>query len=176
MAPLPLAKIGKEVIKTVSKPLAKRIKVECTRYDSTQRILVNLGQGANRITHRLEKWSDGEKVKYIPPLKKNEAIQDGADLLGEAIVFGVAIGAVVWEYDHSKDKAEAKEERRLREIEERDLRIVALEEAVAAQSERIDVLLHSSFVGGAARLDQWDLCSGNDGQTSNYMKSPRFHR
>jgi len=62
-------------------------------------------------------WSEGFKVRSIPPLEENEAITRGADLLGEAIVFGVSVSVVVWEYNRSNEKAKAKEEKRLLEIE-----------------------------------------------------------
>lgn len=90
-------------------------------------------------------WSEGFKVRSIPPLEEKEAIQKGSDLLGEAIVFGVSAGVVVWEYNRSNEKAKAKEEKRLLEIEAEnddmdeklhalDVRIEALEKAVKAQN------------------------------------------
>ena len=90
-------------------------------------------------------WSEGFKVRSIPPLEENEAITRGADLLGEAIVFGVSVSVVVWEYNRSNEKAKAKEEKRLLEIEAEndemdeklhalDVRIEALEKAVKAQN------------------------------------------
>ena len=84
-------------------------------------------------------------MRRIPPLEEKDAIQNGADLLGEAIVFGVSVGVVVWEYNRSNEKAKAKEEKRLLEIEAEndemdeklhalDVRIEALEKAVKAQN------------------------------------------
>ena len=83
-------------------------------------------------------------MRSIPLLEEKEAIQKGADLLGESIVFGVSVGVVVWEYNRSNEKAKAKEEKRLLEIEAEndmeeklhslDVRIEALEKAVKAQN------------------------------------------
>ena len=140
-----LAKIGSLLIKTLSKPVAKRIKTDFTRYDLTRRFLVGMGQSTHRLTTRMTIWSEGFKVRSIPPLEEKEAIQKGADLLGEAIVFGVSVGVVVWEYNRSNEKAKAKEEKRLLEIEVEnddmdeklhalDVRIEALEKAVKAQN------------------------------------------
>uniref|UniRef100_A0A6U0KJX9 OPA3-like protein n=1 Tax=Minutocellus polymorphus TaxID=265543 RepID=A0A6U0KJX9_9STRA len=147
MAPaaLPLAKIGSLLIKTLSKPVAKRIKTDFTRYGLTRRFLVGMGQSTHQLTTRMTIWSEGFKVRSIPPLEENEAITKGADLLGEAIVFGVSVGVVVWEYNRSNEKAKAKEEKRLLEIEAEndemdemlhalDVRIEALEKAVKAQN------------------------------------------
>ena len=125
--------------------MAKRIKADFTRYDLTRRILVGMGQSTHRLTTRMTIWSEGFKVRSIPPLEEKEAIQKGADLLGEAIVFGVSVGVVVWEYNRSNEKAKAKEEKRLLEIEAEnddmdeklhalDIRIEALEKAVKAQN------------------------------------------
>ena len=140
-----LAKIGSLLIKTLSKPVAKRIKTDFTRYDLTRRFLIGMGQQTHRLTTRMTIWSEGFKVRSIPPLEEKEAIQKGADLLGEAIVFGVSVGVVVWEYNRSNEKAKAKEEKRLLEIEAEnddmdeklhalDVRIEALEKAVKAQN------------------------------------------
>lgn len=125
--------------------MAKRIKADFTRYDLTRRFLVGMGQSTHRLTTRMTIWSEGFKVRSIPPLEEKEAIQKGADLLGEAIVFGVSVGVVVWEYNRSNEKAKAKEEKRLLEIEAEnddmdeklhalDVRIEALEKAVKAQN------------------------------------------
>lgn len=138
-------KIGSLLIKTLSKPVAKRIKRDFARYATTQQILVGLGQSTHRLTTRMTIWSEGFKVRSIPPLEEKEAIQKGADLLGETIVFGVSVGVVVWEYNRSNEKAKAKEEKRLLEIEAEnddmeeklhslDLRIEALEKVVKAQN------------------------------------------
>lgn len=125
--------------------MAKRIKTDFTRYDLTRRFLVGMGQSTHRLTTRMTIWSEGFKVRSIPPLEEKEAIQKGSDLLGEAIVFGVSAGVVVWEYNRSNEKAKAKEEKRLLEIEAEnddmdeklhalDVRIEALEKAVKAQN------------------------------------------
>mmetsp|Transcript_14176 Transcript_14176/g.30766 ORF Transcript_14176/g.30766 Transcript_14176/m.30766 type:complete len:282 (+) Transcript_14176:108-953(+) len=159
MAPaaLPLAKIGSLLIKTLSKPLAKRIKRDFARYATTQRILVGLGQSTNRLTTRMTIWAEGFKVRSIPPLEEKEAIQKGADLLGESIVFGVSVGVVVWEFNRSNEKAKAKEEKRLLEIEAEnddmeeklhslDLRIEALEKVVKAQSNSLYLYTGQRYV------------------------------
>jgi len=159
MAPaaLPIAKIGSLLIKTLSKPVAKRIKTDFTRYDLTRRFLVGMGQSTHRFTTRMTIWSEGFKVRSIPLLEENEAITRGADLLGEAIVFGVSVSVVVWEYNRSNEKAKAKEEKRLLEIEAEndemdeklhalDVRIEALEKAVKAQN-------HSLLYSGQRYVD-----------------------
>mmetsp|Transcript_2362 Transcript_2362/g.5353 ORF Transcript_2362/g.5353 Transcript_2362/m.5353 type:complete len:284 (+) Transcript_2362:98-949(+) len=159
MAPaaLPIAKIGSLLIKTLSKPVAKRIKTDFTRYGLTRRFLVGMGQSTHHFTTRMTIWSEGFKVRSIPPLEENEAITRGADLLGEAIVFGVSVSVVVWEYNRSNEKAKAKEEKRLLEIEAEndemdemlhalDVRIEALEKAVKAQN-------HSLLYSGQRYVD-----------------------
>jgi len=44
---------------------------------------------------RLRIWTSGVKKRSgykIPPLTEERAIDDGADLLGETFIFGVAVG------------------------------------------------------------------------------------
>ena len=98
-------------------------------------------------------WSEGFKVRSIPPLEENEAITRGADLLGEAIVFGVSVSVVVWEYNRSNEKAKAKEEKRLLEIEaendEMDEKLHALDVRIEALERQSRLRIIRSYILGS---------------------------
>jgi hypothetical protein len=105
-----LAKLAGLLIKTLSKPVSKRIKHEFSRYELTQRMLIGIGQTSHSITSRMTIWSAGYKVRSITPLEKDKALSMGAELVGESFIVMVSGGWIVWEYNRGKDKDRAKEE------------------------------------------------------------------
>jgi len=107
-AALPIAKITGLLIKTLSKPMAKRLKKEALKHPSLSTILLHMGQFTHASTQRLTLLSQGFKVKSVNPLLEENAIAKGAEILGETIVFSVACGVVIWEYSSSQAKAEKK--------------------------------------------------------------------
>lgn len=142
---LPITKLAGLLVKTLSKPLSKRIKHEFSRYQITQRILIGIGQTTHTITSRMTIWSAGYQVRSITPLEPEKAMQDGAEFLGESIVFLISGTVVVWEYNRSNEKARLKEqkeredERQQREalrakLRTLDKRLHALEEVVKSNS------------------------------------------
>jgi hypothetical protein len=133
---LPITKLAGLFIKTLSKPLSKRIKHDFSRYQITQRILVGIGQTNHAITSRLTIWSAGYQVRSITPLEPEQAMKEGAEFVGESIVFLVSGGVVVWEYNRSNEKAR-KNELKVRE-EARQQR-----EALKAKLSTLDKRLHA---------------------------------
>jgi hypothetical protein len=105
-----LAKLAGLLIRTLSKPVSKRIKHEFSRYELTQQILIGIGQTSHSITSRLTIWSAGYKVRSITPLEKDKALSTGAEFVGESFIVMVSGGWIVWEYNRGKDKDRAKEE------------------------------------------------------------------
>jgi len=107
-----VAKLAGLFIKTLSKPLSKRIKHDFSRSTTTQGMLIGIGQMTHSITTRLTVWSAGYKVTSIKPLESDEALKRGAEFLGESIVFLTAGGVIIWEYSSTKAKEKIKEETR----------------------------------------------------------------
>jgi optic atrophy 3 protein len=131
-------------VKTLAKPVSNRIKKEFSRLEFTQNILVSVGQGAHNFTNRLSIWSSGYKVRSIPPLERNIALQNGAEVVGETFVFGVSFALLIYEVNRSKAADERKnaiatEERHALQakLNTLDIRLVALEEVVASNSRSI---------------------------------------
>lgn len=50
------------------------------------------------------------KPVAVPPLNEAMATELGANLLGEAIIFGIGAGVLIWEYVRSSIKDSKKEE------------------------------------------------------------------
>lgn len=136
------------MIKTLSKPVSKRIKKDFSRTKATQGLLVSLGQATHSLTSRMTIWSAGYKVRSITPLEEDVALSRGADIVGETFVLMVTAGTMIWEYNRSKAKETAKDEKRRAEAKaERealqenfkalDERLSAVEEVVKYNSESI---------------------------------------
>jgi hypothetical protein len=67
-----LAKLAGLLIKTLSKPVAKRIKSQMIKYDVTRDGLIWVGQSTHVLTTRMTIWSSGYKVRSINPLEEGE--------------------------------------------------------------------------------------------------------
>jgi len=148
-----LTKLAGLLVKTLAKPLSKRIKTDFSRYQTTQNLLVGVGQLTHQVTSRMTIWSAGYKVRSIKPLEAEDAVKKGAEIIGESFVFLVAGGVVVVEYDSSSKKAKLKEEKRLlqmkkendeldRKLNALDARLKALEKVVVKN--RMELLKNTS--------------------------------
>jgi len=142
--------------------MSKRVKHEFSRYEFSREMLVSIGQMTHAVTSRMQIWSAGYKVRSITPLEREVALSRGAEFVGEAFVFTVAGGVVVWEYNKSKEKEMEKEMKRHNQVVEEaerlqaklnalDARLVALEEVVKANSESIFHLGKKKYVEPKAK-------------------------
>mmetsp|Transcript_19838 Transcript_19838/g.28084 ORF Transcript_19838/g.28084 Transcript_19838/m.28084 type:complete len:200 (+) Transcript_19838:106-705(+) len=141
---LPIAKLASLLVKTLSKPVSKRIKHEFAQYETTQRLLVGIGQASHQLSSRMTIIASGYKVRSIKPLEHEKAMSSGADFVGESFVLLVSAGIVVYEFDRSSKKEEKKRQL-LREEQEAldakllslDARLKALEKVVKSNSQSI---------------------------------------
>jgi len=136
MAPLPIAKLASLFIKTLAKPAAKKIKLECSRSQLTQDLLVGIGQVTHSVTSRMTIWSEGYKVRTIKPLQRETAMTRGAEFVGEAFIFSVGGGLVVWEYNKKADEDDKKKIVAKERLEKIESRIESLEQRIKIYSER----------------------------------------
>jgi optic atrophy 3 protein len=148
-----VTKIAGLLVKTLAKPVSKRIKTEFSKYEVTQRLLVRIGQLYHGFTSRMEIWSAGYKIRTINPIAEEKALKDGAEVVGESFVLGVSVTLVVFEYNRSAKKeaekierqqAEAAAERKelQRKLRALDLRLHALERTVEKNSRSMFAVLH----------------------------------
>lgn len=134
------------MVKTIAKPLSKRIKHDFSRFQVTQKILIGIGQASHRVTSQMTIWSAGYRVRSITPLEPDKAMKVGAEFVGEAFVFTVSGGIVVWEYNRSRESAAAKSEKIQKEARQQrealqaklktlDVRLQAIEEVMKSNSQ-----------------------------------------
>eukprot|EP00898_Chlorokybus_atmophyticus_P000199 jgi/Chlat1/117/Chrsp1S03217 len=112
MAVLPLAKLGTLVIRTLSKPLAQRVKKEAVNRPGFRKVIVGFAQAYHRINVRLARQLYGgqEAQEQIRPLNEERAIQNAADFIGETVIFSIASGVVLFEYNRSSQKERRKDD------------------------------------------------------------------
>ncbi|PAN05870.1 hypothetical protein GQ55_1G156200 [Panicum hallii var. hallii] len=115
---LPVAKLGTLLLKTMSKPIATRLKTEASRHPKFRQLIINLAQANHRISTNIQRRVYGHATNVeIRPLNEEKAVQAAADLIGELFVFSVAGAAVIFEVQRSARSEARKEEARKNEIE-----------------------------------------------------------
>ncbi|EES06631.1 hypothetical protein BDA96_04G127800 [Sorghum bicolor] len=115
---LPVAKLGTLLLKTMSKPIATRLKTEASRHPKFRQLIINLAQANHRISTNIQRRVYGHSTSVeIRPLNEEKAVQAAADLIGELFVFSVAGAAVIFEVQRSARSEARKEEARKKEIE-----------------------------------------------------------
>ncbi|CAN6244131.1 unnamed protein product [Urochloa humidicola] len=115
---LPVAKLGTLLLKTMSKPIATRLKTEASRHAKFRQLIINLAQANHRISTNIQRRIYGHATNVeIRPLNEEKAVQAAADLIGELFVFSVAGAAVIFEVQRSARSEARKEEARKKEIE-----------------------------------------------------------
>ncbi|KAG2578244.1 OPA3-like protein isoform X1 [Panicum virgatum] len=115
---LPVAKLGTLLLKTMSKPIATRLKTEASRHPKFRQLIISLAQANHRISTNIQRRVYGHATNVeIRPLNEEKAVQAAADLIGELFVFSVAGAAVIFEVQRSARSEARKEEARKNEIE-----------------------------------------------------------
>ncbi|XP_045468371.1 putative OPA3-like protein CG13603 [Harmonia axyridis] len=124
----PIAKLGALLVKQISKPIANAIK-EKAKISPVFRKYVCLPPAQLyywcELKAKLWVLNLGKPVS-IPIYNEDMAIELGANLLGEGIIFFIAAGIVVAEYSRSYRKEAAKEAARKEEMEELQLSLKEL--------------------------------------------------
>lgn len=142
MASFPVIKLVGLTIKTLAKPISKRIKHELTRYKTGTILLSNLGEGIHQITSRFTIWSSGYSVRYVKPLETEKALKNGSEVVGESFLLLVSGTLVIYENRKSKERERQKEQKTKSEREEfrnelhkLNIRIDELENKIIQQEE-----------------------------------------
>uniref|UniRef100_A0A0D6R691 OPA3-like protein n=1 Tax=Araucaria cunninghamii TaxID=56994 RepID=A0A0D6R691_ARACU len=138
---LPLAKLGTLAIRTLSKPIASRIKVQAAHHPRFRKLIVEFAQVNHKFSTNLQRRIYGHSTKVaVRPLDEEKAVQAATDLLGELFVFSVGVGAVIFEVQRSARSEARKEETRKQELEELRQRDDGLAREVVLLKQRIDEL------------------------------------
>lgn len=115
---LPLLKLGTLALRTVSKPIANRLKQQAGKHAKFRQFIVGIAQANHRLTTTVQRRIYGHATDVeIRPLNEEKAVQAAADLFGELFIFAVAGAAVIFEWQRSSRSEARKEEARRQELE-----------------------------------------------------------
>lgn len=140
VAALPVAKLASLLVKTLAKPMSKRVKTSFIKSEIGKSVLISIGQLTHSLTTRMTIWSAGFKVRSIQPLENEAALVQGSEFIGEAFIFTVAGGIVVYEYNKSKEKETAKEEKLAADMMKQEEKLNTLQEKFDAISKQLTSL------------------------------------
>jgi len=90
-------KVVSLLIKTLSKPIANRLKLSAQEHPKFRTVCVGLAQSLHRYESRLTSGIFAQAHPVIRPLSDTKAIQNGANFLSEAFLFSVAVALIVAE-------------------------------------------------------------------------------
>ncbi|KAH8268008.1 hypothetical protein KR018_005961 [Drosophila ironensis] len=109
----PAAKLGVLAIKQISKPIANVIKSNAKSSPYFRKyICMPPAQFYNWVEVKTKMWAlnMGGKSVNVPPLNEAMAIELGANLLGEFIIFAIGAGLLIFEYSRQTIKENKKTE------------------------------------------------------------------
>ncbi|XP_071962892.1 optic atrophy 3 protein homolog [Antedon mediterranea] len=139
MVAFPMIKLVSLAMKQISKPLAKRIQVSAKNNSFVRRyICMPPAQLHHWLEVNLKMRSLGlGNPKNVKPLPEEAAVELGAEMLGEGIVFSVAVGTIVFEYWRQSRKEEQKEDVQTEGIRSLNERVSELEILLEQQDARL---------------------------------------
>jgi hypothetical protein len=124
-------------VRQLSKPVAAGVKSAAISSDAFKAVLAASGQGLHRIRIQVERAAAGKvALSNISPLSNDRAVANGAELLGEVIMYSIAGVTVTYEWSKSK-KESAEKERKAEKAE-----IKRLEENRVNEHRQWDELRH----------------------------------
>uniref|UniRef100_A0A6N2KEI2 OPA3-like protein n=1 Tax=Salix viminalis TaxID=40686 RepID=A0A6N2KEI2_SALVM len=113
---LPLLKLGTLALKTLSKPLASKLKQQAALHPKFRQFIINIAQTNHRITTRTQRRIYGHATDVeIRPLNEEKAVQAAVDLIGEVFIFTELLSFLV--VQRSAKSETRKEEKRKQELE-----------------------------------------------------------
>lgn len=108
----PAAKLGVLAIKQVSKPIASIIKSKAKEHQLFRNyICMPPAQLYNWVEVKTKMWAlNLGKPVNVPPLTEAMAVELGANLLGEIIIFAIGAGVLIFEYARQTSNEAKKQE------------------------------------------------------------------
>ncbi|XP_068683415.1 optic atrophy 3 protein homolog [Montipora foliosa] len=144
----PLFKLVSLAVKQVSKPVVNSLKTAAKQSDFFRKYICTWpGQGYHwletKVKMQLMGLSGPEKVQ---PLSEQKAVDVGAELLGESLVFGIATVMLFFEYRRGQKKEEKKEDLQNQKLIDLQNQVKELEltiETNSAQVRELTRLVHA---------------------------------
>ncbi|XP_013781849.1 optic atrophy 3 protein homolog [Limulus polyphemus] len=171
----PIAKLGILAVRQLSKPLASRIKARAKRsYFFRTYICMPPAQ----LYHWMEvnvkmRMLNLGKPTEVPKLNENMAIDLGAELLGEVIIFSIAAASITAEYIRSSLKEKEKEAERERNFINLENEINDLRFTVDRQEAEIRHLTRAYYALQQNQLDNKQYKSKPPNPTSESSDKPK---
>ncbi|XP_074565902.1 OPA3-like protein [Curcuma longa] len=165
---LPLLKLGLLAFRTLSKPIASRLKQQAGNYPKFRELIIDLAQANHRLTTNIQRRLYGQATDVkIRPLNEERAVQSAVDLFGEVFVFSVAGAAIIFEVQRSARSEARKEEMRREELEALKQQEEVLTKEVEELTEKLKVLEH--LARGRGLLSIFGVTQGQETQSSKQM-------
>lgn len=163
---LPLFKLGTLVLKTLSKPIAARLKAQAAHHPRFRTLIINVAQTNHKFSTQLQRRIYGHATNVaIRPLDEEKAVQAFSDLLGEVFIFSVGGAAVIFEVQRSSRSEARKEEARKQELEALRQRDDDLARELVLLKQRVDELEHHTRGRGIAGILNLRKNEGNEGKS-----------
>ncbi|KAG1346804.1 OPA3-like protein [Cocos nucifera] len=101
---LPVVKLGSLALRTLSKPIASRLKQQAGFHPRFREFIINLAQVNHRFTTTMQRRLYNHSTDTaIRPLNEERAVQAAVDLLGELFIFSVVFIPKVYLFSLSSD-------------------------------------------------------------------------
>ncbi|KAI8323995.1 OPA3-domain-containing protein [Martensiomyces pterosporus] len=126
-------KIASLLFRTLSKPVANALKQQAKSHEFFRSLCINVAQLAHRTEMNWKMKVLGYKKEKIRPLNDARAVDAGANFLGEAFIFGVAVSLIFAEQLRSRNQAQ-------RQRNAVDDRLDSLEKDIVEQGEAMSKL------------------------------------
>ena len=104
-----MIKLGGLIVRTLTKPLAKVIKSQSKLHPQLNSVCYTLGQQQHRLLIRFHMGYRGVSNFVIKDMPNDQAVEKGADLVGELMIFSVAVAVASFEYQRSSTSSKEKE-------------------------------------------------------------------
>lgn len=167
---LPLFKLGTLVLKTLSKPIATRLKTQAAHHPRFRTLIINMAQTNHKFSTQLQRRIYGHATNVaIRPLDEEKAVQAFSDLLGEVFIFSVGGAAVIFEVQRSSRSEARKEEARKKEIEALRQRDDDLARELVLLKQRVDELEYHTRGRGIAGILNLRKNEGNEGKSQTQV-------
>lgn len=136
---LPVIKLGSLFVRTMSKPIATRLKQAAAYHPKFRGLIINLAQGYHRLTTIMQRRTLGRtSALEIRPLNEERAVEAATDLMRELFVFSVAGFAILYEVQRNARAEAKKEELRKQQIEVMKQRNEALAAEITLLRQRME--------------------------------------
>ncbi|CAK0783163.1 hypothetical protein CVIRNUC_006362 [Coccomyxa viridis] len=120
-----LFKVFTLTIRTIAKPLSRRVEAYVLDHPTLRQPVVNLAQTLHRFEVRVNRGAEGKSAKvFVGQLSEENALELAGKVISESFLWLTASGVIFWEYERQrgKDLARAAKEKAFQEANDEDKR------------------------------------------------------